>query len=156
MSQTWRPLPLLRETDSVTALAVAGDVAFAGAAAGLFRWIDGAWQRLQLAATDIQAIAFGDTPQAVAAGAGSGVSVSQDGGETWTRADLETEARVTALGLNGNVVLAGTDRDGAFLSTSSGKTWARAGLDGQMVLAVSGDKLAGTDQDLFRREPGGT
>src|SRR5581483_4384739 len=43
----------------------------------------------------------------------------------------------------------------AFLSTSSGKTWARAGLDGQMVLAVSGDKLAGTDQGLFRREPGG-
>jgi hypothetical protein len=151
----WRPLPPLRETDSVTALALAPSLALAGTAAGLFRRDGDVWQRVELAATEIQAMAFGDAPGAVAAGAGSAVDVSGDGGQTWVRGDLETDARVTALGMSGNVLLAGTDRDGVYLSTSHGRGWSRAGLDGQMVLAVCGDKLAGTDQGLWQREAGG-
>ncbi|MFI5267243.1 MAG: WD40/YVTN/BNR-like repeat-containing protein [Chloroflexota bacterium] len=143
----------MRETDSITALAAAGGAALAGSAAGLFRRHDeGDWQRLDLAATEIQAIAVGDKAEVVAAGAGSAVDVSHDGGVTWERGELETAGRVTALGLAGSTLLAGTDRDGAFVSLNGGKSWTPSGLQGQMVLAVCGDKLAGTDEGLWLRE----
>ena len=152
-SPIWRPLLPLRATDSITALGCAGELALAGSAAGLFRREpDGAWQRLDLAATEIQAIAFGGKPQEVAAGAGSAVDVSHDGGASWERSELDTLGRVTALAIAGSTILAGTDRDGAFVSLNGGKSWAQSGLQGQMVLAVCGDKLAGTDQGLWRRE----
>lgn len=149
----WRPLPSLRATDSITALACTADVALAGSAAGLFRRArTGEWSRLDLAATEIQAIALGDKPGEVAAGAGSAVDVSHDGGDTWEKGELDTTGRVTALAAAGPTLLAGTDRDGAFVSLNGGKSWAHSGLEGQMVLAVCGDKLAGTDQGLWRRE----
>jgi hypothetical protein len=149
----WRALPPLRETDSITALAAAGGTALAGSAAGLFRREEqGGWQRLDLAATEIQAIAFGETADSVAAGAGSAVDVSRDGGATWERGELETAGRVTALAMAGSTLLAGTDRDGAFVSLNGGKSWTPSGLQGQMVLAVCGDKLAGTDEGLWLRE----
>jgi len=57
---SWRALAPIRETDSVTALAASGGRALAGTAAGLFRrGAGGWWQRLDLAATEIQAIVFG-------------------------------------------------------------------------------------------------
>ncbi|HEY8694504.1 MAG TPA: hypothetical protein VIR57_17375, partial [Chloroflexota bacterium] len=143
----------MRDTDSITALAAAGGTALAGSAAGLFRRdAGGGWQRLDLAATEIQAITFGDKPEAVAAGAGSAVDVSHDGGLTWERGELETAGRVTALAIAGSTLLAGTDRDGAFVSLNGGKSWTLSGLRGQMVLAVCGDKLAGTDEGLWLRE----
>ncbi|HVA24202.1 MAG TPA: hypothetical protein VMW62_07390 [Chloroflexota bacterium] len=152
-NSVWRPLPPLRETDSITALAAAGGTALAGSAAGLFRSAGAsAWQRLDLAATEIQAIAFGEKPETVAAGAGSAVDISHDGGATWLRGELETAGRVTALAIAGQTLLAGTDRDGAFVSLNGGKSWAPSGLSGQMVLAVCGDKLAGTDGGLWLRE----
>jgi len=155
-SPYWRPLAPLRETDSITALGAAGGIALVGTAAGLFRRGEGgAWQRLDLAATEIQAITFGDKPQAVAAGAGGAVDVSHDAGATWSRGELETSGRVTALGISGSTMLAGTDTDGAFLSLDSGNSWSRCGLDGQMVLAVCGDKLAGTEQGVWLREGAG-
>jgi hypothetical protein len=150
-NQYWRPLPPLRATDSITALAAADGAALAGSAAGLFRR-DGAgpWQRLDLAATEIQAIVSSTDPDVVAVGAGSAVDVLRKG--AWERAELETEGRVTALGLAGSTMLAGTDTDGAFVSLNGGQSWAQSGLEGQMVLAVCGVQLAGTDQGLWLRE----
>jgi hypothetical protein len=153
----WRALAPLRETDSVMALAARGGLALAGTAAGLYRRdAGGAWRRLELAATEIQAIAFGDSASFVAAGAGSAVDVSEDGGAAWQRGELGTTARVTALGVGGASILAGTDTGGAFLSLNGGTTWSACGLEGQMVLAALGDKLAGTDQGLWRRESAAT
>src|SRR5712692_250865 len=152
---SWCALAPLRETDSVTALAASGGLALAGTAAGLFRRdTGGPWQRLDLAATEIQATAFGDSADFVAAGAGSAVDVSRDGGVTWDRGELETSARVTALGISGSNMLAGTDTGGAFLSLNGGASWSACGLERQMVLAANGDNLAGTDQGLWRRESG--
>lgn len=152
-SPVWRPLPPVRDTDSITALATAGAAALAGSAAGLFRRAgDGRWQRLNLAATEIQAIALRKSPSVVVAGAGAAVEVSHDGGDAWERGELETGGRVTALGIDGQTFLAGTDRDGAFISLNGGKSWSHSGLEGQMVLAIAGDKLAGTDQGLWQRE----
>jgi hypothetical protein len=149
----WRPLPPLRDTDSITALAAAGGMALAGTASGLFhREAGAAWQRLDLAATEIQAIAFGESRDTIAVGAGSAVDVSRDGAASWQRGELDTAARVTALGIAGSTLLAGTDSDGAFVSLNGGQSWSRSGLEGQMVLAVCGDKLAGTDQGLWLRE----
>ncbi|MHB8618954.1 MAG: WD40/YVTN/BNR-like repeat-containing protein, partial [Chloroflexota bacterium] len=59
------------------------------------------------------------------------------------------EGRVTSLALAGGTIQAGTDRDGQFVSTNQGQTWWPAGLRGQMVLAVCGDRLAGTDQGCW-------
>src|SRR5690242_17795469 len=101
----WRPLPPLRDTDSITALAAAGGEALAGSAAGLFRRDGGLWRRLDLAATEIQAIAFGHKPADLAAGAGTAVDVSHDGGATWQRGELESEGRVTALAMDGATLL---------------------------------------------------
>jgi hypothetical protein len=151
----WRALPPLRVTDSITALAAHNGFVLAGNAAGLFRRQEpGGWRRLDVPATDVQAIAFAEGGGVLAVGAGSAVDVSADGGRSWRRAELETSGRVTALGISGASILAGTDRDGAFLSANEGKSWAHLGLEGQMVLAVHGDKLAGTEQGLWRRESG--
>jgi hypothetical protein len=151
----WRALAPLRSTDSVTALAAKDGLALAGTAAGLFqRNESGAWQRVDVPGTDVQAVAFDEHGKSIAMGTGAAVGVSSDGGRTWQRAELETSGRVTALGVAGNNILAGTDTNGVFLSTNQGKNWAHVGLEGQMVLAVHGDKLAGTDQGLWERGSG--
>ncbi len=153
-SPLWRPLPPLREADSITALGAWSGRALAGSAAGLFRR-DGVepWKRLDLSATEVQAIALDSTTNTVAVGAGGSVDVSRDGGTSWTRAELDTIGRVTALGMAAGTLLAGTDRDGTFLSNNGGASWHSFGLDGQMVLAVCGDDLAGTDTGLWQRDP---
>ena len=68
---SWQPLPSLRETDSATALAAAGDLLLAGTPAGLFKRSEGRWSRLELPATEIQAIVVGGEPELIAVGAGS-------------------------------------------------------------------------------------
>ncbi len=151
---SWQPLPPLRETDSATALAAAGDLLLAGTPAGLFKRTNGRWSRLELPATEIQAIVVGGDPDLIAVGAGSAVEISIDDGDTWDHVDLDTTARVTALSVAGPVLLAGTDSDGIFRSTNGGKTWRKFGLEKQMVLAAAGDSLAGTDTGVWQHTAG--
>ncbi|MBV9121152.1 MAG: hypothetical protein JOZ39_10630, partial [Chloroflexi bacterium] len=149
----WRALPPVRQTDSVTALGLAAGLELAGTPAGVFkRAPSGHWERVALAATEIQAIAIGGEPEVIGVGAGSGVDVSPNRGRTWTHADLPTEGRVTALGLAGATLMAGTDLDGVFRSTNAGASWHQFGLQGQMVLAIYGEALVGTDQGLWARD----
>ncbi|MDE3075068.1 MAG: hypothetical protein KGJ86_06530, partial [Chloroflexota bacterium] len=151
-SPTWQQLPALRGSDSVTSLAATNRALFAGNPGGLFRQGEGGrWHRLSLPATEIQAILAADSPDFLAAGAGSFVDVSRDGGATWDRTELDPAARVTCLSMTGRDLLAGTDRAGIFVSANGGASWRAAGLEGQMVLAVCGSDLAGTDQGLWRR-----
>jgi hypothetical protein len=151
---SWQSLPPLRETDSATALAAAGDLLLAGTPAGLFKRAKGRWSRVELPATEIQAIVVGGDPELIAVGAGSAIEISIDDGDTWDHVDLDTTARVTALSVAGPVLLAGTDSDGIFRSTNSGKTWRKFGLDKQMVLAAAGDSLAGTDTGVWQHTAG--
>ncbi len=135
----------------MTAIAVSGSTVLAGNAAGVFKKGDKGWERLNLLATEVQAIALGESDQDIAVGSGGIVDVSHDGGETWERTETDASSRVTSLSIAGSSMLAGTDAAGVFASSNGGKSWRAAGLEDQMVLAVSGSSLAGTDQGLWQR-----
>ena len=149
----WHALPNVRSTDSVTALAAANGALLAGNTGGLFRKMGKAarWERLSLTATEVQAVAFGTTPQHIAVGSGGIVDVTTDDGKSWERGETDPTARVTCISLDGAEGLAGTEANGVFVSYTGGKSWRAAGLEKQMILAVCGRDLAGTDQGLWRR-----
>jgi hypothetical protein len=122
------------------ALAVSGQVIFAGCEDGVYRSSDNGqtWAKGYKGLTDASVWSLAISGQNVLAGTETaGVFLSDFNGQNWKPTNLKN-ARVDSMAVNASSVLAGTEGDGIWLSTDSGQTWQdiTAGIPDSYILAV--------------------
>ncbi len=112
----------------------------------------------------IETIEVGPTGTVFVGTFGSGVFLSQDGGNHWRPSNLGLDEKFisTLFALDEQRVFAGTVRNGLFKSQDNGGHWKHAnqGLENldvkTMTLRSNTDILAGTGRGVFRSRDGGT
>lgn len=133
---------------SIKALVVSGTNIFAGSGGGIFLSTDNgsSWNNVS---SSINAVSFTVSGTNIFAGA-SGVFLSTDNGTSWTAAGTGLpNTSVTALGLLGTDIFAGTGY-GVFVSANNGSGWTsvNTGISNTNVFALASagaDVFAGTD-----------
>jgi len=136
--QDWQKTSL--KGDVLRALAVSGQVVFAGCYDGVYRSSDNGqtWAKGTKGLTDTSVWSLAISGQNVLAGTESaGVFLSDFSGQIWKPTTLKN-ARVDSMAANAASVLAGTEGDGIWLSTDGGQTWQdiTKGIPDSFVLAV--------------------
>jgi photosystem II stability/assembly factor-like uncharacterized protein len=64
---------------------------------------------------------------------------TEDGGQTWTRQDVDFYANAFVTENGSDRIWAATEADGVYLSEDNGKNWQRVGLAGQQLLCIAQD-----------------
>ena len=142
-------------------LLLAFDAAQAHGQPNLFKSVDGGqhWvPRRGLGSRVVEALAVAPDGVAYAAGANRHYR-SVDGGDTWfEEGSRPTAARVLALASDGDVLYAGTQGDGLWVTADHGASW-RSALAGHSVLALAapgqGRAYAASDHGLYSSGDGG-
>lgn len=136
--QDWQKTSL--KAGLLRALAVSGQVIFAGCDDGVYRSSDNGqtWAKGYKGLTDASVWSLAISGQNVLAGTETaGVFLSDLNGQIWKPTNLKN-ARVDSMAVNATSVLAGTEGDGIWMSTDSGQTWQdiTMGIPDSFILAV--------------------
>lgn len=144
----------------IDVLGMSGNTLFAGTSEGLYRSIDeGQHWTGSLQGWQIMSFAV-DANKLYAGAYWGGVFVSSDDGTTWTQMNNGLSGSVSAIAVNGNILLAGTG-SGVFRSSDNGNSWipVNSGLNSQGVtsfVVVGSTIFAGTNGGIFKTTNNGT
>lgn len=157
--RTWASVNTGMGSVIVGAILVSSNYLFAATSSGLYRSsnLGGSWTPAALVGANTFANSLAANESLLIAGYynQNGIYISTDGGGNWRMVnEVGPGANITAVGLIGNNLLAGTPGGGVSISFDLGQSWKRinngiSNLQVNSIAVVGGTIFAGTDGGLF-------
>ncbi|QLH53152.1 MAG: Glycosyl hydrolase, BNR repeat precursor [Candidatus Kapaibacterium sp.] len=122
--ESWWPVNYGLNYTRVYSLAVKDTILFAGTETGaVYRStnLGESWEQVKNGFTSDNAYAVAVVGNTIVGG-GIGIFFSTDNGETWLKSDL-VNVKISSIFTQDNMVFAGTEKNGVYMSVSKGSTW---------------------------------